>query len=799
MNRRLTLTAAVATVLASLALYPLITMLGWFWAGVGAVIVAAAVGSLTRLRTLPVAVCFLASLAGLVLYLNALFAGPESFARLIPTWASVHHLIVLAERANSETAKFAPPIPATPGIVLLAAAGIGIVAIATDLLAVRLRRPALAGLPLLVLFCVPMTTIANPGWVSEVVVFSLGITGYLALLSAEGREQVRLWGRLVRPWPGREEPGGPDTRQLTAAGRRVGFAAVVLALCVPAILPSLQQHRLFHGSGTGTGHGYTGSLSLPNPLVQMNEQLRTRHPETILTYHTGDAAPPYLQVYVLGRLGTRDWSLAPPSAIATVGGGPLPAVPGLTGTTPARTIRETITLGSALAASKNQVSYLPVPYAPRSVDVPGDWRVERNSLSVYTTSTSLAGLRYTVRSADINPSPQQLRRAPAPPVVEHGYLTVPRPFLQLQALTRRITAGQSSAYGRAVALQEWFSEPGNFTYSLTTALPPGPSGLINFVTKTRSGFCEQFAFAMAVMARLAGVPSRVVVGYTQGVDVGNGLWEVRTSDAHAWPELYFTGAGWLRFEPTPSGSGGEAGQATASAPAYSFPPAGSIISNPQPTASPTPSSLGPNGTPSKGRTGGGLKAPGATGGGGGPAGARLPIGLLVLVVLALAAVTPWAARSVIRRRRWFRAVDDAGRAHAAWHEFRDDLADHRITCRASESPRALARRLGSSLGFGEAGREALARIARAEERACYAPAPLASAQLRGDVITVRRAMARTRSLPVRGAAIVLPASVLTPARTALTHALDVFGWMDVVTSGLRRRGEQAARSWGGSG
>ena len=139
------------------------------------------------------------------------------------------------------------------------------------------------------------------------------------------------------------------------------------------------------------------------------------------------------------------------------------------------------------------------------------------------------------------------------------------------------------------------------------------------------------------------------------------------------------------------------------------------------------------------------------------------------------------------------------RAHAAWLEFRDDLADYRVSCRASESPRALARRLGATLGFGAAEREALERIARAEERACYAPAPLASAQLRGDVTTVRRAMARSCSLRARCAAIVLPASVLAPARTALTHALDVFGWMDVITSGLRQRGEQAARSWGGSG
>jgi hypothetical protein len=377
---------------------------------------------------------------------------------------------------------------------------------------------------------------------------------------------------------------------------------------------------------------------------------------------------------------------------------------------------------------------------------------------------------------------------------------VPRPFLQLLPLTRHVTAGQSSAYGKAVALQEWFSDPGIFTYSLVTSLPPGPSGLIDFVTRTRHGFCEQFAFAMAVMARLAGIPSRVVVGYTQGVSIGNGTWQVRTSDAHAWPELYFKGAGWLRFEPTPSGSNGEAGQATASAPPYSFPPAGSIVPTPQPTPSASiPGAVRSSPGQARGGLGPGLKKPGSGGVAARQSSAPLPIALLVIAVLALAAVTPRAARSLIRRRRWFRAADDAGHAHAAWLEFRDDLADHRISCRASESPRALARRLGVSPGFGAAEREALERIARAEERACYAPTPLASAQLRGDVTTVRRAMARSSSLRARCMAIVLPASVLAPARTALTHALDVFGWMDVITSGLHQRGEQAARSLGGSG
>jgi transglutaminase-like putative cysteine protease len=794
-NHRLTVTAAAAAVLASVSLFTLISRAGWFWAGMGAVIVVAAVGTLTRLRPLPVIVCFLAALAGLFLYLNVLFAGPQSFHWLIPTRASVDHLLLMVRLANSETARYSPPVPATNEIAMLAAAGIGIIAAVTDLLAVRLRRPALAGLPLLVLFCVPLTTIAHPGWVSEVLVFSLGIAGYLALLSAEGRERVRLWGRVVHTWPGQRELRGPDTRQLTAAGRRIGFAAVALALCVPLILPGVRHsHRLFPGSGGAGGNGYAGSLSLPDPLDQMNQLLREPHRQAILAYHTNDSAtPPYLQVYVLGRLSTSAWTLAPPSNDTAVGDGRLPAVPGLARATPALTVRETITLDSTLSGGSNVLSYLPLPYAPRSVTVRGDWRVERNTLSLFTTTTALAGLRYSVTSSDVEPSPQQLRQAPAPPAAERGYLTVPQPFERLLPLARRVTAGQGTAYGRAVALQQWFTKPGNFTYALTPSLPPDANALINFVTKSRRGYCQQFAFAMAVMARLLGIPSRVVVGYTQGVYQGNGIWEVRTSDAHAWPELYFAPAGWLRFEPTPTGS---PGQATASAPAYSFPPAGSTAPAPQPTSSTLAPGTQPSALPAGRKPPPKLRVIGGSGRGqSGSASAPLSAALIILAVLGVAAVTPFAVRFFTRRRRWFRAADDAGRAHAAWLEFRDDLTDHRIASRASESPRALAGRLGASLGFTAAEREALERIALAEERARYARMPLASAQLHSDVATVRRAMGKASRLPARCAAVALPASALAPARTAITNMLDVFGWMDVASSGLRQRGGRAARSW----
>jgi transglutaminase-like putative cysteine protease len=791
MNHRLTLTAAAATVLASISLYSLVARTGWFWAGVGATLVVAGAGTLTRLRTLPVAVCLLAGLAALAAYLNLVFASRYSAFRLLPTPASLHHLVFLLGRANVEMAKDPPPVPAGHGVVLLAAAGIGVVAVATDLTAVRLRRPAIAGLGLLVLFCVPLTTPAHPGPVSDALVFCLGITGYLALLSADGRERVRLWGRLVRTWQSFPDRRGPDTRQLAAAGRRLGFAAVLLALCLPLIVPGLRPHQLFAGGGGSGPPVFAPSLTLPDPLVQMNQQLHEQHPQTVLMYHAPPGlTPAYLQVYVLSQLVGSDWVLSRPAGTRAVGGGLLPMVPGLTSRTPGSTVRETISLSPYLRNPASTLAYLPVPYAPRSLTVPGNWRVDPGTLTILTASTPLNGLRYSVTSRDIEPTGQVLRQAAHYPAAVVSDLAVPPAYQRLAPLARQIAAGKTSAYGRAVALQQWFRQPGNFTYSLSAPRSTGATALITFLTRTRRGYCQQFAFGMAVLARLLGVPSRVVVGYTQGTPQAKGNWLVRTSDAHAWPEMYFPGAGWLRFEPTPSSSGG---QATASVPVYSTPPPGSTVPATTPTLAPAPA---PTRTSAGHQSGAGtrLRHPGPGKGPGAPSpGGRshVPLWLILVFVaaLAVAAVVPCAARSVIRWRRWRTAAGDTGRAHAAWREFLDDLADHRIPARASESPRALAARLGRTLSFSPADRAALDRIALAEERAQYARSPAGSGQLRADTDMVRRALGRSTGVTVRWAARVLPASRLGPARAALHNVLDVFGWLELATV---RRQRQAA-------
>jgi hypothetical protein len=126
-------------------------------------------------------------------------------------------------------------------------------------------------------------------------------------------------------------------------------------------------------------------------------------------------------------------------------------------------------------------------------------------------------------------------------------------------------------------------------------------------------------------------------------------------------------------------------------------------------------------------------------------------------------------------------------AHVAWHELRNDLTDYRIPYRNSETPRALTRRIGTSLGLAGPDRDALERIAMAEERASYAISPADSARLQADEALVRRAVARSGTTSARWLAVLAPPSALIPVRAGAQQLLDVFGWMELATTRVRRR------------
>jgi transglutaminase-like putative cysteine protease len=802
-SHRRTLAAAAATILASISLYPIFTGTMWFWAGCGSAAVVALAGTATRLRRLPVIVCLLAGAVALLLYLNVTFANAASLWHLLPTPGSLAALWDTAGQGFTEASKYAPPVPGLRGMVLLGAAGIGIAALLTDLIAVRLGSAALAGLPLLLLFTEPFTLSVQRGFVGTTLAFIASVVGYLWLLSSEARDRIREWEQ-----PGVTARDEPDTRPLAAAGRRVGFASVALALCLPLFIPGLHMTRLFGGGHPGIGGKATsssGSVGFPDPNLQLAQELTEPTPAPVLSYTYTGPAPDYLQIYTLDRLtADKGWQVAQQSLVKV--SPRLPAAPGLTA--PQSGPEQTEKISIARNVGQDQFGALPVPYPATTVHVGGHVQADVNTLMVVDPDVTLGGLQYSVTSRPPGATLAQLNAVPPVSTSDNArhYLSVPPSYQPLTATADSVVhaAGATTQYAEAIALQNWLST-GSFKYSLHAPTVLSAAALTKFLTVTKTGYCQQFSFAMAVMARLLGIPSRVAYGFTSGTpsstSATSSTWSVKTSDAHAWPELYFSGYGWLRFEPTPNGPGN--GQATAFAPLYASPqstqgPGGALTSTPTTGASPTASAGGPGGRKQVGPNIAGFQAPGAGNGqlpGAGGAGTSpwAIAGLALAGLLVLAAAAPWCVRRAVRRRRWNRRRGtgrpggpgspgsplgradqvqsrDIAWAHAAWLELRDDLLDHGAGYRPSESPRAVAARAGERLSLADPAREALGRIALAEERARYAPAPADGARLRADSTAVRRAIAAAVPRGARWRARLLPASVLRATLSAATAA-----------------------------
>ncbi len=783
-NRR-TLAAAGATILASLSLYPIFIGLAWFWAGVGAVLMVAIAGTLTRLRRLPVAVCLAGSLIGLVFYLNAGFENARSWYHLLPTPNSLRLLWDLAGTGFRESAKYAPPVPELTGMMLLGAAGIGLTAVLTDLIAVRLESAALAGLPLLLLYTEPFTLSVARSGLGTTIVFCLGVVGYLAMLSSEGKDRIKEW---ERPNPGPDEI--PDTRVLAMTGRRVGLASVLLALCVPLFVPGLHATRLF-GSGHpgigGTGTGGSGGVSFPDPNTQLSKALHESKAEPVLTYISSDATPQYFQLYALDKLtdsGSGFELFSQPESLVAVHP-ELPFPPGLTSNAYAASETTQVTLSKDV--TQDDLAALPVPYPATAVAAGGgSLEADKNSLMVFENGAPLAGLRYTVTSLDESQMPASVlsRARAAPADIASHYRNVPSSYDSLKPLLDAViaTAKAKTPFQQAVALQEWLSG-GDFKYTLNAPSIVDAQGLAKFLETTKKGYCQQFAFAMAALARMLGIPSRVAYGFTAGSPISGGAWLVTTHDYHAWPELYFQGAGWLRFEPTPSG---QAGQGTATSPVYTQQPVNPFV--PTNPATSTPNT--------------GLPVPPSAGtqipanirqafGEGGEGGAFAPVSrdtlsplevfLLALLALfglaVLVSAAPAVARVLIRRRRWRKGerAGDAGLAHTAWRELRDDLVDYRAGYQPSESPRALTARVCEALELTEPAAAALRCITMAEERARYAARPDLGVGLRQDSAIVRRAIAAAAPRRTRWLARLLPSSVIAPAMLRVIAVTDFSG------------------------
>ena len=147
----------------------------------------------------------------------------------------------------------------------------------------------------------------------------------------------------------------------------------------------------------------------------------------------------------------------------------------------------------------------------------------------------------------------KLREAPAqyPAEIRDTYLQLPpRLDPRIPALANQIAERAETPIDKTVAIEGYLRS--RFTYTLKLAGKPGDDPLAHFLFETGAGHCEYFATAMAVMLRTLGIPTREVNGFLSGEynDLA-GDYIVRASDAHSWVEVYFSGTGWLTFDPTP--------------------------------------------------------------------------------------------------------------------------------------------------------------------------------------------------------------------------------------------------------
>ncbi|CAM3869447.1 DUF3488 domain-containing protein [Nocardiopsis gilva] len=750
--------AWTATVLATLpALTPLISGRQWWSAIVLTVAAVALTGVVLRVVRLPEVILPLAQAAAGVVTLTALFAPERAVGGLIPTPQTVGSLLVLITEGRAEIDASPAPVAAIPGVVLVVALGMGLLALVADFIVVTVRAPALVGLPLAgMLFLVLSVNDQGIGWWA----FALAAAGYLGLLTVDGWIRGALRG--IRPPPGTDSAPpllGTLRRAATAGG--VAAVAIVLALLTPLAVPGLADNALFRMAQGGVIGD--DAVTTTHPLVSLRTQLAADSQTPVLTYRTDDPAPDYLRTYVLDVFDGENWTMSTLRAGRDnrVGDDRLPLPPG----TPALT-GDPVTTEVSVAGDARNVDFLPMPYPALSVDVPGEWFADPATQMVFSTGGRTRSLGYQVESLRSRPSAAELAdggRGTAG--VDSQYLSVPEGVdSRVAGLARSIVRGADTPHERAVVLQDWFTREGGFTYDLRPPpMPPGADPLSHFLFASRVGYCEQFAGSMALMARQVGIPARVATGYTAGTEVADGRWKVAQSDAHAWPELYFEGQGWLRFEPTPSSG---AGQGTASVPSYAE-PAQERATAPD-TRAPRPDADAPDegaeqpegDAPEDGGAAAPAPGSGADSAGGAIDAESLRRTLLAAAVGLLVLLTPALTTAAIRHVRQTSATTASARARAAWLGLRDEAADLRVPWSPAESPRSIARRLTADYELFGSAREALWRIALSEESARYAPHPVVPLSLPADVHTVRRALRARLGVLALIRAILLPRSLL---------------------------------------
>ncbi len=792
---RVTVFAGLATLLAAMSLTPVFQGSAWFWPTFGTLLLVGGIGIGLRRRPNASWLVLVVQLAVVTVWLTWLYAD-NAVGGLLPGPGALRDFGDLLSTGAQDARDYGTPVPMSRGLELMTVLGTSAVAIVVDALAATYRRAALAGLPLLALYTVPASVVSGG---LHATYFVLAALGYIGLLIAEGRDKVSRWGR---PLIASASIGRGVTRAVTPVetapfaqvGRRVGAAVIGLAVAVPALLPITDSALTGSGSGLFGNDGDGEGPTLIDPVVSLRRDFFDREARTVMTVATDDprARGSYYRMATLDQFDGEEWrrgetftedledAIGPPVDLS-------PDVP----TTEVRTRIETTEF--------LQADHLPVPYPVIGIEIPGSWVVDLPTGNILSErgASQLSELSYETTSLSVDPTAAQLASASTGVELLSHYLELPDDLpAAVRDLALQITEGSQSPWDSALRLQAWFTDPTEFTYDTSSSHGGwGGTAIERFLTDRR-GYCEQFAGTMATMARVLNIPSRVNIGFTAGERLPDGRYEITTKDLHAWPELYFEGIGWLRFEPTPIAADGRG-----SAPTYAQadsqedalpadgdapPDDGGPTQSGQPTnGANSPATIDPNAACSA-FTGAAFRLcvddlPSA---GAAPADGPLlpPWAIAGGLVALVGALTPAGLRMGIRRRRYRQAGrEPIALANAAWAELRDNAVDLGYAWPSSETPRQSAARLARTGKLRTAPADALSRLTTAIERARYAPAVGAVAGAAGDVRTVRDGLAERAGRWRRTRAHLLPASTVAVAHWIAERFADMLDWFDRLT------------------
>ncbi|MHA6630129.1 transglutaminase TgpA family protein [Pseudonocardia sichuanensis] len=710
------LAAGAAVLLAGAPVSSVVQGSAWILHAVAAVAAVVAAGLLAH-RAGPV-VAALAQAVAVVAVLTVSF-GDGALLGFLPGPATFGRFGELLAGAGQQIDASTAPVAATPEIHFLVTAAFGLLALGVHLAAVVSVAPAAAGVPLLAVFAVPAALADQllPWWTIVGAAAGFG----LLLVAAGG-----MRGRL---------PGGAA---LVAV-------AVVLALGVGVATPFIGTAGRF--AGGGSSGPAAGSIGL-TPFTALRGQLDQAAPVDLFEV-SGLTRPAYLRALTLQQyVPDSGWQATRPAPGIPLPGPvqQLPAVPG-----------EFVDVEITNLSFRDY--WLPLYGEVLDVTgVPGDeWLYDVGTGTGYTGRPREED-SWHQRAVLPMPTMQELRASQGIEGVGLEYLDTTGVDPRVGQIASEVVGGAGPGFDRAFAIQNWFAGPGSqFTYSLQTAPGGGDDALVEFLTVGRTGYCEQFASAMAVMLRTVGVPARVAVGFTAGSDRGDHR-TITTADAHAWVEAWFPRIGWTAFDPTPLDDG------RAIDPPYVQEAQAELAGNevepaeeapvpeelPGEAQQPEPSSPQPQSQePASPAPSAGLGIP------------LWPFGAALVVVLAT--LVPALVRSRDRRRR-LSAVAAGGpdAAGAGWDELLAESADRGADSPPSDTVRAAARRLVREHRLDPDAQQALRDVVGAVEASWYGGTHPAPGRLDEPVRTVAAGIAAGSALSLRGR--LLPRSVVQRAR-----------------------------------